>query len=362
MHPLAAVRRSILGQRIADFPVASFTFVMATGIISIAAAQQGLAQLSALLLLINTVAFATLWLLTLLRLVHHPRAFLADLQHYQRGPGLLTVVAGTGVLGTQISLLTPYQNIATALWLGGFGLWAGLTYCLFAVATTRAANPPLHAGLDGTWLLAVVAPQSLAVLGTHVPGKFAMSEMAVFVSLCLFLLGGFFYLIIITFILYRWLFKDMQPDHLTPSYWISMGAAAITTLAGARLALSAGAYPELAEVRGFIIGETILFWTVATWWIPLLLVLMIWRHLVGGVAFVYRLDYWSMVFPIGMYAAASWTFSHEVGANFLVCVPRIFVWIAITAWGITFIGMMRHLTALLHRRGHAPLMQADDPR
>jgi len=80
---------------------------------------------------------------------------------------------------------------------------------------------------------------------------------------------------------------------------------------------------------------------------------MIWRHLVGGVAFVYRLDYWSMVFPIGMYTAASWTFSHEVGADFLVCVPRIFVWIAIMAWSTTFIAMMRHLTALLRRRGHA---------
>jgi hypothetical protein len=66
---LAAVRRSILVRRIADLPEGSFAFVMATGIVSIAAAQQGLTQLSALLLLINTIAFATLLPLTLLRLV-----------------------------------------------------------------------------------------------------------------------------------------------------------------------------------------------------------------------------------------------------------------------------------------------------
>jgi tellurite resistance protein TehA-like permease len=359
--PLAAIRRSILVRRIADFPGGSFAFVMATGIVSIAAAQQGLARLSVVLLLLNAVAFATLWLLTLLRLVHHPLAFLGDLQHYQRGPSLLTVVAGTGVLGTQVSLLTPYQNIAVALWLAGFGLWVGLTYCLFAAATIRAAKPRPRAGLDGTWLLAVVAPQSLAILGTHVAGKFAVSEMAVAASLCLFLLGGFFYLIIITLILDRWLFEPMQPDQLTPSYWINMGAAAITTLAGARLASAAGAYPALADLRGFIIGETVLFWTVATWWIPLLLAVMIWRHLVGGVAFVYRLDYWSMVFPIGMYTVASWAFSREVGADFLVFIPRIFVWIAITAWGIAFIGMMRYLAALLRRPVDGALMQADDP-
>lgn len=320
---------------------------MATGIVSIAAARLGLTWLSALLSLINAVAFPTLWLLTLLRLVNHPLALLADLQHHQRGPSLLTAVASTSVFGTQISLLTPYQNIAAALWLGALGLWAGLTYGLFVAVTIRAEKPPLHADLDGTWLLAVVAPEAVAILGTNVAGAFAEPEMMIFASLCLFLLGGLFYLIIITLILYRWLFKRMQPDQLTPSYWINMGAAAILTLAGARLVLAVGAYPALADLRGFMIGQTVLFWAVATWWVPLLVAVMIWRHVIGKVPLAYRLDYWSMVFPIGMYTAASWAFSHAVGADFLVIIPRIFVWIAMMTWSATFIGLIRHLIALL---------------
>jgi tellurite resistance protein TehA-like permease len=111
--------------------------------------------------------------------------------------------------------------------------------------------------------------------------------------------------------------------------------------------LAVGAYPALADLRGFMIGQTVLFWAVATWWVPLLVAVMIWRHVIGKVPLAYRLDYWSMVFPIGMYTAASWAFSHAVGADFLVIIPRIFVWIAMMTWSATFIGLIRHLIALL---------------
>jgi tellurite resistance protein TehA-like permease len=358
--PFEAAHRRVLVRHTADFPVCSFAFVMATGIVSIAARQLGLSQLSLLLFLLNAVVFSALWLLTLLRLVHRPLACLADLQDHQRGPSLLTVVAGTGVLGTQLSLLTPYQSLAAALWLGGLGLWAGITYALFAAATIRAAKPPPHASLNGNWLLAVVAPESLAVLGTHVAGVFATSAMADAAALCLFLLGGFFYLIIVTLILYRWLFEQMSPDQSTPSYWTNMGAAAITALAGSRLVSVVGTNPALADIRGLIIGAMILLWMVATWWIPLLLAAMIWRHLVGGVPLVYRLEYWSIVFPIGMCTAASWTLSHAIEADFLLVIPRIFVWVAVTEWGATFIGMTLHIATLLRQRGNVLLMRVDD--
>jgi len=54
-----------------------------------------------------------------------------------------------------------------------------------------------------------------------------------------------------------------------------------------------------------------------------------------------------MVFPLGMYTAATWTFAQAIGAEFLVVVPQVFLWIAIVAWCMTFFGMMRHLLRLL---------------
>jgi tellurite resistance protein TehA-like permease len=332
---------------VADLPSSSFAFVMATGIISITAALLGFGRIASLLLAVNSIGFLTLWILTFLRLIYFSSAVIADLRDHRRGPGFLTVVAGTNVLGDQISLLTSHQNIAAALWLLGCALWVGLFYCFFAAATTRAIKPSLTAGLDGTWLLIVVAPQSAAILGTQIAGGFSSPEIVIFTSLSLYLLGGALYLVIITLILYRWLFEPMPPEQLTPSYWINMGAAAITTLAGARLAAAVISDPVLAYIRGYIIGETLLFWAVASWWIPLLAGLMVWRRLIGGVRLVYKFDYWSLVFPLGMYAAATLSFARMIAAGFLTFIPGFFFWAAIAAWCLTFFGMVRHLAGMV---------------
>ena len=111
-----------------------------------------------------------------------------------------------------------------------------------------------------------------------------------------------------------------------------MGAMAIATLAGSRLELLAGTQPLLTALLPAITTATMLFWAAATWWIPLLLLLMIWRHTAGGVPLSYHFDHWSMVFPFGMYTAATWTWSHVNSFDFLFWIPHVFIWAAIAAW------------------------------
>jgi tellurite resistance protein TehA-like permease len=120
-----------------------------------------------------------------------------------------------------------------------------------------------------------------------------------------------------------------------------MGAAAIATLAGTRVLALIDAGPSLAPVRDFVFSATILFWALASWWIPLLAVLMLWRHRGGAVPLAYRTENWSIVFPLGMYTTATWHLAHGLGLPFLDDIPRVFVWIALVAWCLTFAGMLR---------------------
>jgi tellurite resistance protein TehA-like permease len=166
-------------------------------------------------------------------------------------------------------------------------------------------------------------------------------EPIIFVSLCLFLLGGAFYLILMMLIVHRWLFLPLRPDQLTPAYWINMGAAAIATLAGTRLLTVITAQPALVPMRGVVLTATVLFWATATWWIPLLAALTVWRHRSGAIRLRYGVENWAMVFPLGMYTTATWHFSHELGLSFLDAVPAVFVWVALAAWCLTFVGMVR---------------------
>ena len=201
--------------------------------------------------------------------------------------------------------------------------------------------------MDGSWLLTVVATEAIAILAAHVSDVFSRPEIVIFMSLCLFLLGGALYLILISLIVQRWLFEPMQPEQLTLPYWINMGAAAITTLAGAHLASLAGVDRLTASLAQLIEAATLLFWAIATWWIPLLAALQFWRHAIHRVRPVFDLQYWSMVFPFGMYTAATWALSQEHGLEFLAMIPRVSIWVALASWLLGFAAITWHLSGLL---------------
>jgi tellurite resistance protein TehA-like permease len=106
---------------------AYFALVMATGIVSIAAWDFQLTILALALFAFNLAAFAVLVVLTVLRAIRYPRAFVADMTDHQVGPGFFTVVAGCCILGTQFWLLTHNVAAATALLVLGTVAWIGLT-------------------------------------------------------------------------------------------------------------------------------------------------------------------------------------------------------------------------------------------
>lgn len=329
------------------FPYGGFAFVMATGIVSIAASLNDLPRVPAILFGLNLVAYAVLLALLLAHLARQPRSILADLSDHRRGPGVLATVAATCVLGNQIVLMTSHPDVAAAFWCGAALLWLGLVYGFFALLTVSPAKPPIAAGIDGSWLLAVVATEALAILTASAADAILPGEASLLAALCLFLLGGTFYLMLLILIVYRWLFLPMRPEQLAPSYWINMGAAAIATLAGARLLAMLDLAPPTMPVRGFVVGATLLFWSLATWWIPLLAVLSVWRHC--DVRLRYRIEHWSVVFPLGMYTTATWRLAEQLRLPSLALVPHVFVWIALTAWCLAFAGMVREVMPMLIR-------------
>lgn len=319
-----------------------FALVMATGIVSLAAYFLDLPVIAFVLLRLNQIFFGVLLGFTGARLVRYRSRVWEDFTDHQRAPGFLTTVAGACILGTQFAVMAERPLIASGLWWFGFALWVVLIYAFFLAMTVREDKPPLDAGIGGAWLLAVVSTESVAVLGV-LTGK-------LFLSLVLYLAGGMLYFSLITLILYRWMFFPLKPEALTPPYWINMGALAILTLAGARLILAAPQLPLLIDLLPFLKGFTLFFWAAATWWIPLLAVAGIWRHAVRRVPLRYDPQYWSLVFPLGMYATASFVFSKAADIAVLGQIASGFVYLALAAWGTVFVGMLRALATGLHKK------------
>lgn len=332
--------RGRLSTAIAGLFPGYFALVMATGIVSISCQLMALPSLARALLAVNLAAYAVLMALTLARAVLHPRRMLSDLGDHARGSGFFTVVAGTNVLGSQCLRVAGWRGVAEVLWGAGLALWVVVMYAFFTAVIVRTKKPTLSEGINGAWLIATVATQSVAILGVALETPFGWpAPMVAFGALAFFFVGCMLYLAIITLIFYRFTFLELETAALTPPYWISMGAVAITTLAGSTLLLAAGSSPLLAELVPFLKGFTLLFWSAGSWWIPLLFLLGAWRHLWRRHPLAYDPQYWGMVFPLGMYSAATWRLAEALPFPPLTAIARPALVIALLAWFLTAMGL-----------------------
>ncbi len=328
-----------------DLSPAYFAMVMATGIVSIACSHLGMDFIAMALFWLNIFAYIILCSLTVLRILLFKKEFLEDLFSHTKGVGFFTIVAGTCVLGSQFLILKESYFLVVALWFLGIVLWILFTYTIFTTYTIKVDKPPLEKGINGGWLLAVVSTQALAVLSAQLALHFKSYELVMnFFAFSMWLWGGMQYIWMIALIFYRYTFFKFSPDDLSPPYWISMGAMAISTLAGSLLLINAPYSPFLLSTVGFIKGFTVFFWATGTWWIPMLIILACWRHFFRKFPLTYDPLYWGAVFPLGMYTACTFMMAKAMELDFLMIIPKYFIYAALLAWTLAFIGLIRKVS------------------
>jgi tellurite resistance protein TehA-like permease len=322
---------------------AYFALVMATGIVSIATYLHGVPVLPKVLFWLNALFLAGLAAATGARILRYPRAFAADIQSHSRGVGFFTSVAAIAVFGTELVLLMDAAGIAVVFWIAAAALWFVTIYGVLAVLTVKPDKPSLADGLNGGWLVSVVASQAVAMLTVVISAAGILAGLErplLFLALVLWLGGGALYLWIVTLIFFRYTFVHMAPEDLTPPYWINMGAVAISALVGATLIEHNALSRDVAEIVLFVKGFTLFYWAIATWWIPMLLVLGVWRYLICGVPLAYDPLYWGGVFPLGMYSVSTYHLAKILEAPFLLPLSQLFMVVAVLAWAATFAGLV----------------------
>ncbi len=325
---------------LSNLPTAYFAMVMATGIVSIACYNLNFINIAMPLFYFNISAYIFLIILYILRIFLYPKNVIDDLKDLAKSPGYLTFVAGTCVLGNQFVIIADNLSIASILFYIGTIAWLLLIYTVFTVFTVKKDKPPINKAISGVWLLIIVSTQSVSILASQLTGHLPFAnELISFFALAMFLCGCMFYIIIITLIVYRMSFFEMRAEEFAPAYWINMGAVAISTLAGSTIILNIQYWSFIGEILPFLKGFTLFFWAIGSWWIPLIVILGIWRHIFKQLPLKYHPQYWGMIFPMGMYTACTIKLSQALELPFLMTIPTYFIYIALLAWFTAAFGM-----------------------
>ena len=309
-----------------------FSLVMATGIVSTGAAMLGPAWLSRALLVIAAAGLVVLAGALAARVTLFRSRVAADIKAADRVFGFFTITAGLDVLATRL-MAAGHPLATTALACLAAVTWLLLTYGVPASLLVARPSSSVLAGVNGTWLLWVVATQSLSLTAAVlVPAWPSQSGLLVPAAVALWAIGLVLYLLLVSLILLRWMTVAMTPETLGPPYWILMGATAITVLTGARILALPAAIPVIRVTTGFTEGFSFALWAFGTWWIPLLIVLGLWRHIGQHWPLSYEPTLWSVVFPLGMYAVATETFGKTAHLAFMQPLARVMFWVSVLAW------------------------------
>ncbi|HET7414807.1 MAG TPA: tellurite resistance/C4-dicarboxylate transporter family protein [Arthrobacter sp.] len=322
-----------------NLPPASFAFVMATAITALGFDVLDQRIISLTLISIAVAGGVVLMIATVWRLVRHTDQVLADIRNAAKTFGFFTIVAACNVVGAYASMS---ENVVVFTWLAVFSavVWIFLTYALPANVLLTHGDRSVLTDVNGSWFLWVVGTQSVAT-SSAIAARHFHPEIMSAVAIGLWGVGIALYMIVATLVTLRMLVRENVPTGLSPTYWIYMGATAISVLAGSRILLLPLDLPVMEAAALFVSGMSFLLWSLGLWWIPLLIIFGIWRHFIRKVPVTYEAALWSIVFPMGMYSVASILYGATRDLEFMIRVGQTGIWLAALVWLLATVAMLR---------------------
>jgi tellurite resistance protein TehA-like permease len=197
--------------------------------------------------------------------------------------------------------------------------------------------------VNGTWFLWAVSSHSVAIAAADLEVTYAgVRQYLAALAVLAWALGVVQYGVVVVVLLLKFANRPVRPADLDPSYWVSMGALAITAVAGAQITGMDSA-PMVDATRAVIAGLSVITWCVATWLIPVLVAVGWWRHVRHRIPLRYEPALWSMVFPLGMYAVAGICLGRADDLPLVHTIGSAWSWVATAVWATVLAASTRVL-------------------
>ncbi len=298
-------------------PPASWTIVMACGVVSIDLNAVHQPVLSAIMLWFAVAAWLLLAVVLAAPLAHRR----GRLRRKAGSPMSLTGVAATAVLGVRFAM-QDFRVVAAALL-----AVAAIGWALLLVPVLRHWKTPTV----GISFVVGVATDGLALLSATLAVTFRAGWLVT--AAIFFLLLG---LALYGFTLARFDLRQLISGH--GDHWIAGGALAISALSAGKVADAARTLQRFSQLQQVFSTSTLALWCLAMLWLLPLIISEAVRPRLS-----YDVRRWATVFPFGMYAACSFTAGQVTGLTGIISFGRVWTWVACTVVLIVFAGLFRHI-------------------
>lgn len=326
-----------LATAVKKLPPGAFAFVMATGIVAAAFSLIGLSTVTLVLLVIAVIGLVALLAALTWRIVRHWDLVYADARNPAIAFGYATIVAALNVVGALFFSIEPLVTIVLVCISVPF--WLVLTYGIAGgMMLGPQDGPPVHKA-NGSWFIWVVATQSLSVVTGIIDHGLEVNILGV-IAVGMWSIGVVLYIILTVFITLRLLTTTQNAAGVRPTYWVYMGATAITVYAGWSILSLLPELEIMQATHDFVSGFTFMLWAFGVWWIPLLVIFGVWRHAVKKYPVRYESELWSMVFPLGMFSVASIHLGELLRLPIVHDMGVITTWIAGAVWLVVTVMML----------------------
>lgn len=311
-----------------SFNIRWFNVVTALAMIALVCQLYGYTKTSQHLFIAGLAIFLSSTVFMVMRILLFCKNTLNELLNPENTLYLHTIVGTVNLVGVCLSRIFHWHTTANVFWYVAIGLWVGISLATFNILflCQKPENRKIEEVLHGGWFFATLSTQSTVFLGTiimeHAAGHTLIIQL---LSFALWSIGAWLYLILSSIIFLRLFFCKFSDITTISPYWMNVGAAAATALAGISLhqhiQIAGGPFLDLLP---FLKGMSLLFWSIGLWWIPFLLIWAVVKQEFRAEGLVFTVGYWEIVLTLGLYATSTSQLSYLFEGQYLPLISQCF--------------------------------------
>jgi len=271
---------------------------------------------------LNILVFIAMLIPWILRWFVHYDTVMSDVKHPVSSNFFVTMPVAMMLIATHVIMMgSSYIGVSSAMTIAVI-LWSiGVVLVLaFSITTTfnMMKQESIHPQMSNfSWFISPVASIVVPLLGNNLVKYYALFNIPLasflnVIDIAFYGIGFLLFIILLSIVLNRFLFHQMPPAMVLPSFWIILGPIGVGTMSLMGIADASAILGLITDVQG-IHMLALALWGFGIWALVLISVITINYVKEGKIPF--SISWWAFIFPLAAFTLSSLSIAQVTQVN-----------------------------------------------